>query len=108
MSGSQQDSMQCSMRPMADCLAEVERLRARRATSSGMPSMRCVGYRQAWEYIDGEIDAKSLRETGIAAMRQLAKRQMTWLRGMPAVESFDCLRADLAEAVTAGVNTFLG
>ena len=44
--------------------------------------MRCVGYRQAWEHLDGEYDLATLREKGIAATRQLAKRQLTWLRSM--------------------------
>ena len=48
--------------------------------------MRCVGYRQAWRFLEGEIDAKELRETGIAATRQLAKRQLTWLRSLPGLE----------------------
>ncbi len=49
-----------------------------------MPSMRCVGYRQAWQYLDGHIDAEGLRASGIAATRQLAKRQLTWLRSTAA------------------------
>jgi tRNA dimethylallyltransferase len=60
---------------------EVRRLRLRGDLHPGLPSMRCVGYRQAWEALDaGRLDA--LRDTGIAATRQLAKRQLTWLRGM--------------------------
>ena len=50
--------------------------------SLAMPSMRCVGYRQAWQYLNGSFDLATLREKGIAATRQLAKRQMTWLRAM--------------------------
>ncbi len=53
--------------------------------------MRCVGYRQAWEYLDGAIDRATLRETGIVATRQLAKRQLTWLRSMPDRIVIDCL-----------------
>ncbi|MGA0975234.1 MAG: hypothetical protein ACO3SI_07755, partial [Sedimenticolaceae bacterium] len=45
-----------------------------------MPSMRCVGYRQMWEYLDGQCDQAAMVEKGIAATRQLAKRQITWLR----------------------------
>jgi tRNA dimethylallyltransferase len=60
---------------------EVRRLRQRPALRPQMPSMRCVGYRQAWTALDsGSLDG--LRETGIAATRQLAKRQITWLRSM--------------------------
>ena len=78
---------------------EVRRLRGRYRLSPDMPSMRCVGYRQAWQFIDGDIDEKSFREKGIAATRQLAKRQMTWLRSMQGIESFDCLRRDLHASV---------
>lgn len=66
----------------AGLLAEVQALRARGDLHLGLPSMRCVGYRQAWECLD-EGDLAPLRERGIAATRQLAKRQLTWLRSMP-------------------------
>jgi tRNA dimethylallyltransferase len=72
-------------------VAEVARLRARGDLSLALPSMRCVGYRQAWEYLDGTIDRAALRETGIVATRQLCKRQITWLRSMPEREVIDCL-----------------
>ncbi len=66
----------------AGLLDEVRTLRARPALHAQMPSMRCVGYRQAWATLDnGRLDA--LRDAGIAATRQLAKRQLTWLRSMP-------------------------
>ena len=64
-----------------------------------LPSMRCVGYRQAWQFQQGEIDEQGLRETGIAATRQLAKRQLTWLRGMDDVIGVDCLQANLTQQV---------
>ena len=64
-------------------VAEVARLRERGDLSPNLPSMRCVGYRQSWDYLDGRIDRAGLRETGIIATRQLAKRQLTWLRSMP-------------------------
>ncbi|MEW6024682.1 MAG: tRNA (adenosine(37)-N6)-dimethylallyltransferase MiaA [Pseudomonadota bacterium] len=67
----------------AGIVAEVARLRARGDLSPNLPSMRCVGYRQSWDYLDGKIDRAGLRETGIIATRQLAKRQLTWLRAMP-------------------------
>ncbi len=72
-------------------VAEVARLRARGDLHPNLPSMRCVGYRQAWEYLDGTIDRAALRETGIIATRQLAKRQLTWLRAMPDRIVVDCL-----------------
>lgn len=91
----------------AGLVQELTGLRARHALSSTMPSMRCVGYRQAWEFLDGRIDRRALREQGVAATRQLAKRQLTWLRAMPRVQSVDCLRGDLAAAVAARVDAFL-
>jgi tRNA dimethylallyltransferase len=84
----------------AGLVAEVQRLRARYALLPEMPSMRCVGYRQAWSYIDGEIDAQEFRAKGVAATRQLAKRQFTWLRATPAV-SFEPTAPDLVERVAA-------
>ncbi|OON60695.1 tRNA (adenosine(37)-N6)-dimethylallyltransferase MiaA [Massilia sp. KIM] len=75
-------------------VAEVARLRARGDLHPQLPSMRCVGYRQAWEYLDGRIDRAGLRETGIVATRQLAKRQLTWLRSMPERIVIDCLGPD--------------
>ena len=80
-------------------IEEVRALRARGDLLPGMPSMRCVGYRQAWEYLDGMIDRHALRETGIAATRQLAKRQLTWLRSMPARQVIDCMAPDCAQQV---------
>ena len=85
---------------------ELRDLRRRYALMPDLPSMRCVGYRQAWEFLEGQSTASELRERGIAATRQLAKRQLTWLRGMDGVEEFDCLRGDLAATVTARVNEF--
>jgi tRNA dimethylallyltransferase len=86
---------------------EVIALRGRYALTPDLPSMRCVGYRQAWQFVDGEIDLAALRDTGIAATRQLAKRQMTWLRSMRDVEPFDCLDADLAAKVGQRCAQFL-
>jgi len=77
-------------------VAEVARLRARGDLNPHLPSMRCVGYRQSWEYLDGAIDRPTLRETGIIATRQLAKRQLTWLRSMPERIVIDCLGPDPA------------
>lgn len=65
----------------AGFLEEVARLKARGDLHLGLPSMRAVGYRQAWEYLDGLGDEADMAARGIAATRQLAKRQLTWLRG---------------------------
>lgn len=63
---------------------ELRSLRAHFRLDPALPSMRAVGYRQAWRFLDGQIDARTLRDQGIAATRQLAKRQLTWLRATPA------------------------
>lgn len=80
-------------------ISEVRRLRRQYALEADMPSMRSVGYRQVWRYLDGEYGLSLLREKAVAATRQLAKRQMTWLRSMPEVAAFDCRRGDLVEAL---------
>lgn len=80
-------------------LDEVKALRARSDLHLGLPSMRCVGYRQSWEYLDGDYGLAELREKGIAATRQLAKRQLTWLRSMPERHVIDCLAPDAAASV---------
>ena len=84
-------------------LEEVASLRARGDLTPALPSMRCVGYRQAWSYLDGEINLATLRETGIAATRQLAKRQLTWLRSMPERIVIDCLAADASDQVLEAI-----
>jgi len=81
-------------------LDEVETLRRSYALNADLPSMRAVGYRQAWAYLDGDIDLKGLREQGIAATRQLAKRQLTWLRSWPGAVELDCLADDLDAQAT--------
>ena len=85
-------------------VAEVAGLRRRGDLHPGLPSMRCVGYRQAWEYLDGVIDRPALRETGIIATRQLAKRQLTWLRSMPARIVIDCLGDNTAATVLSYIS----
>jgi tRNA dimethylallyltransferase len=64
----------------AGLVEELRDLRQRYPLHAELPSMRCVGYRQAWRYLEGEINGSELLATGIAATRQLAKRQLTWLR----------------------------
>jgi tRNA dimethylallyltransferase len=89
-------------------VAEVAGLRARGDLHPNLPSMRCVGYRQAWEYLDGSIDRAQLRETGIVATRQLAKRQLTWLRSMPERIVIDCLGPDPARQMLDHLTTLQG
>jgi tRNA dimethylallyltransferase len=99
----------------AGLVDEVDALRRRYALDGTLPSMRAVGYRQAWETLEGLEPQETLAQRGIAATRQLAKRQLTWLRAMPdapvenpeAVERFDCLRPDLVQAVGERVERFL-
>lgn len=64
-------------------IEEVERLKARGDLHLNLPSMRCVGYRQAWQYLEGDYDYDTMVEKSVVATRQLAKRQLTWLRGWP-------------------------
>ncbi len=82
---------------------ELRMLRDKYPLHRDMTSMRCVGYRQAWEYLDGEIGEGELLEKGIAATRQLAKRQLTWLRSMPENIELDCLQDKLSESVQAAI-----
>lgn len=87
----------------AGLIDEVRRLRRRYHLDLTMPSMRCVGYRQVWEYLDGSSDYDEMRFKGVAATRQLAKRQLTWQRqfreSWPELVELDCLRPDLADTV---------
>jgi tRNA dimethylallyltransferase len=73
----------------AGLVAEVQALRKRFALDAGMPSMRSVGYRQVWEMLEEGIDRKTMRDRAVAATRQLAKRQLTWLRSLPGLVHLD-------------------
>jgi len=70
----------------AGLVDEVKSLKARFALHPALPSMRAVGYRQVWEFLEGRFGEDELRNRGIAATRQLAKRQLTWLRSFAGVE----------------------
>jgi len=87
---------------------EVKRLRARGNLDLSMPSMRCVGYRQAWEYLDGATGYDEMRDKGIFATRQLCKRQLTWLRGMPERIVVDCCAGDATGRAVAAVRGIVG
>ncbi len=80
---------------------EVRELRENYDLKPDLPSMRCVGYRQVWQYLDGDYGLGVLREKAVAATRQLAKRQLTWLRATKDVRQFDCLAEDLQEQIGA-------
>jgi tRNA dimethylallyltransferase len=90
----------------AGLVDEVKRLRERYRLSAGMPSMRAVGYRQVWQYLEGEIDAAALVERAVAATRQLAKRQITWLRSFRDVATIDSTTGEDA-AVERIAHSFL-
>lgn len=88
-------------------IGEVKQLRARGDLHLGLPSMRCVGYRQAWEYLDGRYGFEALQEKGIAATRQLAKRQLTWLRSMHDRVVINCIDPDASTQIVAQVTKHL-
>src|ERR1700693_6250491 len=79
---------------------EVRALRSRYRLTGSMPSMRCVGYRQVWDVLEGNASASTLRERAIAATRQLAKRQLTWLKPAKA-HAVDCFASDVPARVAA-------
>jgi tRNA dimethylallyltransferase len=82
----------------AGLVEELKALRTRYALDADLPSMRAVGYRQVFSFLEGEIDLAAMREQAIAATRQLAKRQLTWLRSLPELEPAERLDADLIRA----------
>ncbi|MDQ5943163.1 MAG: tRNA dimethylallyltransferase [Pseudomonadota bacterium] len=84
---------------------ELQALRRKYRLHPELPSMRCVGYRQAWEAADGLIPHSELRDRGIFATRQLAKRQITWLSNTLECERFDCLAPDLFSQLAEQVGT---
>jgi tRNA dimethylallyltransferase len=92
----------------AGFLDEVRALRARGDLHADLPAIRAVGYRQAWEHLDGEGDATEFRNRGIYATRQLAKRQITWLRGELDARTFDPDRGDPLPEVGRAVAQFAG
>ncbi len=78
---------------------ELASLKERYALKATLPSMRCVGYRQAWEFLEGRIDRAALHDQGIFATRQLAKRQLTWLRATANLQMVDCFSSEPARQV---------
>jgi tRNA dimethylallyltransferase len=88
-------------------LNEVQALRARGDLHPDLPSMRCVGYRQAWEALDGLWPMEQFRDKGISATRQLAKRQITWLRSMPERCAVACDAPDALKQVLALTRQFI-
>lgn len=78
-------------------IEEVEHLRARGDLNLATPAMRSVGYRQVWEYLAGQLNFAGMQERGIIATRQLAKRQLTWLRSWPHLTWLDSEAPDVTE-----------
>jgi tRNA dimethylallyltransferase len=90
----------------AGLLDEVQALRARGDLHPDLPSMRCVGYRQAWEALDGQWPMAELRDRGVFATRQLAKRQITWLRASPERRAVPCDAPEALARVLALAEAF--
>jgi tRNA dimethylallyltransferase len=86
---------------------EIIALRSKYNLHAGLPSMRCVGYRQVWEMLENRLPPAELRDRGVFATRQFAKRQLTWLRSMPNLVHENALAPDLAEKVLRKVSCFL-
>ncbi len=92
----------------AGLLDEVRGLHARADLHPGLPSIRCVGYRQLWDHLDGRISLDQAIEQAIAATRQLAKRQITWLRSLTQRIHVDCLSDRAAAEITRHCARMLG
>lgn len=90
----------------AGFVEEVQRLRARPGLSPDHASMKCVGYRQAWAYLEGAQDMDECRQKSLAATRQLAKRQLTSLRGLPGTLWHDSLQQRTIEMIFRQVGGF--
>ena len=86
---------------------EVANLKARPELHAELPSMRCVGYRQIWDYLDGKVNLEQARSNGIAATRQLAKRQITWLRSLPERVQIDGTQADALTKIMQAVSPYM-
>ncbi len=89
-------------------LQEVRALHARGDLHTNLPSIRCVGYRQLWSFIEGEVDCSTARMQAIAATRQLAKRQITWLRSLPERNTIEACMSTTTERVIQRVGELLG
>ena len=86
----------------AGLIDEVKALKQRYRLNANLPSMRAVGYRQVWEYLEGHYDREALKEKAVAATRQLAKRQITWLRSFAGIERLEANAEALASRLQSG------
>lgn len=91
----------------AGFLDEVKGLRARGDLNADLPALRAVGYRQAWQHLDGQLEADEFRRRGVFATRQLAKRQLTWLRSELDARVLDPFAPDHGAQATAALAAFL-
>ncbi|WP_428098351.1 tRNA (adenosine(37)-N6)-dimethylallyltransferase MiaA [Candidatus Rariloculus sp.] len=89
-------------------VAEVERLKSRGDLGPDTPSMRSVGYRQIWRYLDGEYAWPEVRARAVAATRQLAKRQFTWLRSELSVERLEAFSPHLSGRLSGRIEAYMG
>lgn len=90
----------------AGLIEELRALRSNLPLRESAPAMRCVGYRQAWHFLEGRITEAELRDHGIYATRQFAKRQLTWLRSMESTVTLDCFEPAIERTALASVNRF--
>ncbi len=86
---------------------EVKALKAQYPDKANLPAMRAVGYRQVWQFLEGEFDEQEMLQRGTAATRQLAKRQITWLRSWPNLTSFEIDSSDLDQNLSKKVRDLL-
>jgi tRNA dimethylallyltransferase len=92
----------------AGLVEELRMLKSQHPLAPEMPSMRCVGYRQAWQYLEGDINRAELRDHGVYATRQLAKRQITWLRSTPDTRLFDLANANTVASMAQSLIETIG
>jgi tRNA dimethylallyltransferase len=92
----------------AGLVDEVRMLREKYRLDPSLPSMRCVGYRQVWDMLEGGLPRAELRDRGVFATRQFAKRQLTWLRSMEGLKVVDPLDAQALPAVMDATRRHLG
>ena len=92
----------------AGLVDEVRTLFSRGDLTSELPAMRAVGYRQVWRYLSGQLEYEAMVEQAIIATRQYAKRQLTWLRGEPDLESFAAGDSDILDRVCRRFDPWLG
>lgn len=102
----QRAALRFDMMIKAGFLEEVKALYNRGDLHINLPSIRSIGYRQAWEYLEGDISYDEMQNRAIIATRQLAKRQLTWLRSEKEIQAHDCINNDFS-ILNSKINSFL-